>query len=122
VFQKGWIGGLLHLLMWGDFVVYYVYGLLYKTDIAHLYDPAIQESSQLHLISPTIPPGVMLYGYPPYAALLLSILSYLSLPSSLVLRCLLSIFCVILSAQLLQRFLILEQLLQKGSPQYSYPS
>jgi hypothetical protein len=41
VFQKGRIGGLLHLLMWGDFVVYYVYGLLYKTDIAHLYDPGV---------------------------------------------------------------------------------
>jgi hypothetical protein len=114
VFHQGWIGGLLRLLMWGDFVVYYAGGLLYKTDIAHLYDPAIQESSQLHLISPTIPPGVTLYSYPPHAALLHSILSYLSLALSLILWCLLSIYCIILAAQLLQRYLVPERLLQKG--------
>ncbi|NJD60109.1 MAG: hypothetical protein C3F13_05250 [Anaerolineales bacterium] len=112
--HRGWVGGVLNLLMWGDFVVYYAGGLLYKTDIAQLYNPVVQESTQLSLIAPTVPPGVTLYSYPPHAALLHSVLSYLSLPISLILWCLLSIYCIILAAQLMQRYLVPKRFSQNG--------
>ena len=112
--SHGWIGGLTGILMFGDFVDYYSAGILYKTNIAQLYNPAVQESSQLRIISPTIPPGVTFYSYPPNAALFHAIFSYLSLPICVFFWCLLSIYCVILAAKLMHRFLVPEKLAQEG--------
>src|SRR4030043_590387 len=112
--HHGWIGGLTGILMWGDFLVYYAAGIIYKTNIAQLYNPAVQEFTQVNLIAPTIPPGVTLYSYPPNAALFHSILSYISLPVSLIIWCLISIYCVVLAAKLMRRHLIPEWLAQKG--------
>jgi hypothetical protein len=112
--SKGWIGGLTGLLMWGDFIVYYAAGILYKNNIVQLYNPSVQESTQLNLIAPTIPPGVTLYSYPPNAALLHALLSYISLPIGLIFWCFISIYCVILAAKLMHRFMIPEKLARGG--------
>ena len=114
VLHHGWQGGLFRLLMWGDFIVYYAGGMIYKTNITGLYNPAVQESTQLKLISPTIPPGVTLYSYPPNAAQLHSLLSYLSLPASLILWCVISIVCIIFAVKLMHRYLVPERLTSNG--------
>jgi hypothetical protein len=100
--------------MWGDFIDYYSAGLLYKTNIAQLYNPTIQESSQRSLIAPSIPPGVSFYSYPPNSAQLNTLFSYVSLPISLILWCFISVYCVILTVKLMHRFLIPEWLAQAG--------
>jgi hypothetical protein len=112
--HRGWIGGLLGLLMWGDFVVYYAGGLIYRTDLSQLYNPVVQESTQLKLISPTVPPGVTLYSYPPNAAQFHSLLSYIPLPISLIFWCILSIACIIIAAILIHRYLMPQRLIENG--------
>jgi hypothetical protein len=114
VLHRGWIGGLLGLLMWGDFVVYYAGGLIYRTDLSQLYNPVVQESTQLKLISPTVPPGVTLYSYPPNAAQFHSLLSYIPLPISLIFWCILSIACIIIAAILIHRYLMPQRLIENG--------
>jgi hypothetical protein len=108
--SNGWIGGLTRILMWGDFIDYYAAGILYKNNIAQLYDPAIQESTQLKLIAPTVPPGVTFYSYPPNAALLHSVLQYISLPINILLLCCISLFCVVVAAKLMHRYIVPEWL------------
>lgn len=112
--SHGWIGGLTGLLMWGDFIDYYSAGILYKTNIAQLYNPTVQEFTERSLIAPSNPPGVSFYSYPPHSAQLNTIFSSVSLPISLMLWCFISIYCVILAAKFMHRFLIPEWLAQAG--------
>jgi hypothetical protein len=114
ILSHGWIGGLTGLLMWGDFIDYYSAGILYKTNIAQLYNPAVQELTERNLIAPSNPPGVSFYSYPPHSAQLNTIFSFVSLPISLIFWCLISICCVILVAKFMHRFLIPGWLDQAG--------
>ncbi len=114
ILRNGWIGGLTGILMWGDFIDYYAAGILYRTNIAQLYNPAIQESTQLKLIAPTVPPGVTFYSYPPNAAFLHSVLQYISLPISILILCFISLFCVVVAAKLMHQYLVPEWLDQGG--------
>jgi hypothetical protein len=43
LFCQGWIGGLTGILMFGDFIDYYSAGIIYKNNVAQLYNPALQE-------------------------------------------------------------------------------
>jgi hypothetical protein len=112
--RNGWIGGLTGILMWGDFIDYYAAGILYKTNITQLYNPTLQESTQLKLIAPTVPPGVTFYSYPPNAALMHSLLQYISLPISILLLCFISLLCVVVAAKLMHRYMVPEWLDQGG--------
>jgi hypothetical protein len=114
ILSNGWIGGLTGLLMWGDFIDYYSAGILYKTNIAQLYNPIIQETSERSLIAPSNPPGVSFYSYPPHSAQLNTIFSLVSLPISLMLWCIISIVCVILAAVLMNKFITPEWLVKAG--------
>lgn len=104
--RNGWTGGLTRILLWGDYICYYAAAILYRTNIAQLYNSTVQQNLQFSLIAPSVPPGVTLYTYPPNAALLNSVFSYLPLLGGLVLWCLISIGCIILTAHLIHRFLI----------------
>ncbi len=112
--RHGWIGGLTGILLWGDYICYYAAAILYKNNISQLYNSTIQQNTQFGLIAPTIPPGVTLYSYPPNAALLHSVITYIPLTIGLILWCVISIYCVFLAAQLMYRFLIPDYLAQKG--------
>jgi hypothetical protein len=112
--KHGWIGGLTGILLWGDYICYYAAAVLYRINIAQLYDSTIQQNMQFSLISPTIPPGTTLYTYPPNAALFHSILSYIPLTFSLILWCGISIICVIVAAKLMHRFFVGENLSKNG--------
>jgi hypothetical protein len=105
-FSHGWIGGLTGILMWGDFIDYYAAGKLYLHDISHLYDPAIQEQTQISLVAPSRPEGYTFYSYPPNAAMLHSVLTYIPLSWAITIWCIFSICCVVLSAYLLRRHII----------------
>jgi hypothetical protein len=114
VLSNGWIGGIFGLLMWGDYIDYYAAGIIYKDNISQLYNPAVQESTQRALLYPTNPPGVTFYSYPPNAAQAHSLLSYIPLPTSVILWCITSVICIIFAAMLMKKYLLPDRLTGSG--------
>ncbi|MBN2148146.1 MAG: DUF2029 domain-containing protein [Anaerolineales bacterium] len=112
--RDGWIGGLTGIMMFGDFISYYAGGVLFRMDIAHLYDPMVQTEIQLGLVAPSQPPGFAPFISTPYVAMAYGALTGLPLPWALGLWAAFSVICAGGAVVLLQRFLIPEWLKKAG--------
>lgn len=112
--HQGWVGGLNNTLIGGDFIANYTGGLLYRTDIQHLYDHSIQENVQLALVSPTIPPGFAPFISPPYVAMAYSGLTYIPLSEALLIWVALIFLFSFSGIYLTHKFLVPTWLVQTG--------
>lgn len=112
--RRGWIGGLSGELMFGDFLVNYAAGLIYRTDRLHLYDPLVQERVQRALISPSQPPSVAPYISPPYVAAAWGLLAALPLPTAAALWLLLQAVGFAAAVFILSRWVISPSLKAAG--------
>ena len=113
VLRQGWRGGLGHIIG-SDFVTLYAAGLLYRLDIGHLYDLAMQGSVQQALIRPTPLPGVNPYISPPYVAWAYGRLTFLPLIWALLLWVVLTFLFVVLAVHLGTRFVASPWLVRAG--------
>ena len=103
--HHGWVGGLSGIMIGGDFISNYSGGNLYLTDIAHLYDPAAQQTNQTALIAPFQSPGFAPFISPPYVALSASWLQSIPLSYAFLGWEVLNLICVLISAFLLVKFI-----------------
>ncbi|MFQ5856517.1 MAG: glycosyltransferase family 87 protein, partial [Anaerolineae bacterium] len=111
--RQGWRGGLGQIIG-SDFVTLYAAGLLYRTDITHLYDFTTQGNIQQALIHPTVLRGVNPYISPPYVAWAYSALTFLPLTRALVAWTLVSLLFIALAVHLGTRFLAPSWLVRAG--------
>jgi hypothetical protein len=111
LFHQGWVGGITGIMIGGDFISNYSGGDLYMSDLAHLYDPAVQEANQTKLISPSKSPGFAPFISPPYVALAFSTLQSIPLPYAFALWEIINIVCILSSAYLLSKFFITNTLI-----------
>jgi hypothetical protein len=117
--SHGWIGGLTHKMIGGDFIGNYYSGLLYKTDIQHLYDLNTQQHMQAELIAPSLSSDFGGFISPPYVAFAMSWLS-LPLPYAFAVWEILNLICVVISAYLITKFLLSDRLTKKELPLYQF--
>ena len=106
IFRQGWTGGLTGIMIGGDFISNYSGGVLYKTDISHLYDPGAQQINQAGLIAPYHSPGFAPFISPPYVGLAMSWIATLPLSYAFVAWEIINLCCVALSAYLISKYLL----------------
>ena len=99
IFRQGWLGG-LNQIIGSDFITLYAAGLIYRTDLPHLYDLSTQFAIQQSLIQPTNILGVNPYISPPYVAQAYSLFTYTSLPIAFILWTVLSLIFAFLAVYL----------------------
>jgi hypothetical protein len=116
--HHGWIGGLTGIMIGGDFISNYSGGILYQTDINHLYDPAAQEANQASLIAPSQSAGFAPFISPPYVALATSWLSFIPLAYAFTGWEILNLICVLVSVYLLTKFVTSKWLSSKDLSPY----
>ncbi len=104
--RRGWIGGLTGEMMFGDFLVNYAGGVIYRNDRSHLYDPIFQEQVQRALIWPSQPPSVSPYISPPYAAAAWGLLAAFPLPIATALWIFLNVSGFVAAIYILHRWVI----------------
>jgi hypothetical protein len=112
--HDGWIGGLTGILLGGDFISNYAGGLLYRTDLAHLYDPAIQQEIMEEIVFPSQPPGFAPYISTPSVALAYSPLTFLPVGAAFLLWTLLMLICLSMAVYLINRFMVPAWLVERG--------
>jgi alpha-1,2-mannosyltransferase len=104
IFRHGWLGGLGQIIG-SDFITLYGAGVVYRSDLIHLYDFSNQALVQQQLIQPTTLPGLNPFISPPYVAAFYSLFTYIPLTPAYILWSLLSILFTILAVCLLSRIL-----------------
>lgn len=118
IFQHGWIGGLTGVMIGGDFISNYSGGVIYRTNIEHLYDPAYQQDTQAQVIAPNQSPGFAPFISPPYVALMMSWVASFPLPFALAVWEIINLISVALSAVLITKYLIPAAYPWKNLPAY----
>jgi len=113
LFRQGWRGGLGQIIGI-DFIILYTGGLLYRTNIVHLYDFPTQLAVERQLIWPTGLPGSGPFINPPYAALGYSAFTHLPLVWAFLLWSILTLLFLFIAADLLVRYLTPPWLVQAG--------
>jgi hypothetical protein len=113
LFRQGWRGGLGQIIGL-DFIILYTGGLLYRTDIAHLYDYPTQLAAERLLIRPTALPGSGPFSNPPFVAWAYSSFTHLPLVWALLLWSVLILFFLFLAADLSVRYLTPPWLVKAG--------
>jgi hypothetical protein len=113
LFRQGWRGGLGQILGI-DFIIFYAGGLLYRTDILHLYDFPTQLAVERQLIWPTALPGSGPFSNPPFVAWGYSVFTQLPLVWAFLLWSLLTLVFLLLAADLSTRYLAPRWLVQAG--------
>jgi hypothetical protein len=113
LFRQGWRGGLGQIIGI-DFIILYTGGLLYRTDIVHLYDFSTQLAVERQLIWPTGLPGSGPFSNPPFVAWGYSAFTHLHLVWAFFLWSVLTLFFLLLVADLSVRYLIPPWLVQAG--------
>jgi alpha-1,2-mannosyltransferase len=110
-YWEGGLGGVIGL----DFVPNYGAGLLYWSDVEHMYDVPTQAQLQQELFSPMQLEGkVNVFSYPPHAALLYSLFTLLPLPAAFGVWSLLSIVLSAAAIYWIARTLLPQRLRQAG--------
>jgi alpha-1,2-mannosyltransferase len=107
IFRHGWLGGFGQIIG-SDFITLYSSGIMYRADVAHLYDFPNQSLIQQELILPTTLPGLNPFISPPYVAAFYSLFTYIPLSTAFFLWSLLTILSTILAVYLLSRILPLS--------------
>jgi len=113
LFRQGWRGGLGQIIGI-DIILFYAVGLLYRTDIVHLYDFPSQMAVERQLIWPTGLPGAGVFSNPPHVALAYSAFTYLSLVWAFLLWSILTLLFLFIAADLAVRYLTPPWLTQAG--------
>lgn len=113
LFRQGWRGGLGQIIGI-DFIILYAAGLLYRTDIVHLYDFSTQLAVERQLLWPTGLPGSGPFINPPYVALGYSAFTHLPLVWAFLLWSVLTLGFLILAADLSVRYLTPPWLVKAG--------
>jgi hypothetical protein len=113
LFRQGWRGG-LGQIVGIDFIIFYTGGLLYRTDIVHLYDFPTQLAVERQLIWPTVLQGSGPFSNPPFVAWGYSAFTHLPLLWAFFLWSVLTLFFLLLVADLSVRYLIPPWLVQAG--------
>ncbi len=90
LFKQGWLSAFRQIIG-TDFVTLYSSGLIYRTDISHLYDLPTQAAVQQTLIAPTQLAGVNPFISPPYVAAFYSLFTFIKLPLAFILWTVLTI-------------------------------
>jgi hypothetical protein len=113
LFRQGWQGGLGQVIGL-DFIILYTGGLLYRTDIAHLYDYPTQLAAERLLIRPTALPGSGPFSNPPFVAWGYSAITHLPLVWAFLLWSVFTLVFLILAIDLSVRYLIPPWLVKAG--------
>jgi alpha-1,2-mannosyltransferase len=118
IFRQGWTGGLTGIMIGGDFISNYSGGVIYKTDISHLYDPEYQQLNQAELIAPYHSQGFAPFISPPYVGLAMSWIANLPLSFAFVAWEIINLCCVALSAYLISKYLLPSFVPRNDLPPY----
>ena len=113
LFRQGWRGGLGQIIGI-DFIILYAAGLLYRTNIVHLYDFPTQLAVERQLIWPTGLPGSGPFINPPYVALGYSAFTHLPLVWAFLLWSILTLLFLLVVVGLSIRYLTPPRLVQAG--------
>jgi len=113
LFSQGWRGGLGQIIGI-DFIILYTGGLLYRTNIAHLYDYPSQLAAERLLIWPTALPASGPFSNPPFVAWGYSAFTHLPLLWAFLLWSVLTVLILFLAADLSVRYLTPPWLVKAG--------
>jgi hypothetical protein len=113
LYRQGWRGGLGQIIGL-DFIILYTGGLLYRTDIAHLYDYPAQLTAERLLIWPTALPGSGPFSNPPFVAWGYNAFTLLPLVWAFLLWSVLTLLFLFLAADLSVRYLTPPWLVKAG--------
>ena len=113
LFRQGWRGGLGQVIGL-DFIIFYTGGLLYRTDIAHLYDYPTQLAAERLLIWPSALPGSGPFSNPPFVAWACSAFTHMPLVWAFLLWSILTLLFLFLAADLSVRYLAPPWLVKAG--------
>jgi hypothetical protein len=113
LFRQGWRGGLGQIIGI-DFIILYAAGLLYRTDIVHLYDFPTQLAVERQLIWPTGLPGSGPFINPPYVAWGYGAFTHLPLVWAFLLWSILTVLFLFIAVGLSVRYLTPNWLVQAG--------
>jgi len=113
LFRQGWRGGLGQIIGI-DFIILYAAGLLYRTDIVHLYDFPTQLAVERQLIWPTGLPGSGPFINPPYVAWGYGAFTHLPLVWAFILWSILTLLFLFIAVGLSVRYLAPPWLVQAG--------
>ncbi len=104
LFRQGWLSAFRQIIG-TDFITLYSSGLIYRTDISHLYDLSTQAAVQQSLIEPTQLAGVNPFISPPYVAAFYSLFTFVKLPLAFILWTILTIGMTMIAIHSLIRLL-----------------
>lgn len=112
--RRGWKGGIGTLISF-DFLTFYAIGEIYKTNITQLYDVKTLFAVEQIIYNPTsLDGGGNIFSYPPYVALLSSLLTLVPYDTAYYIWTLLSIFFISLTVYLSYRYLLNPELSKYG--------